>query len=591
MSLIQENHYGIDLGTTNCCISRLKDGQSEVISVFGQRTMPSVLALRAGEWIVGAAAKNIQMVDPKSAASSIKRYMGDLGHRFSLCGVDLTPIEASAQLLRGLVEEAQRSTGDRIEKVVITVPAWFQENQRQATLAAGKAAGLDVVQIINEPTAAALAYDLKEVSSGDEEHWLVYDLGGGTFDVSVLTVTDSTHEVKASLGNSFLGGDDFDRRLAERLVIKIKDKYNLDPESDPIAMAHLRHAAERAKIMLSDETEVEVQESISIGGKPVLISETFTRSEFEELIRDLIDSSLEKVTEALSESGLGADAMHRLLLVGGSTRIPLIAAALKEVTGLDAEAWVDPDEAVARGAALQAASRAGAWLKRTMVDIAPHSLGIATLGHEDELLGRMPEGDEHPRTFGPVIRRNSRLPAQSVKTFYKLHPSQTMFQVAVYQGESTNTRQNTLIGEFMVPLKNQEDTRVDVRFRYDLNGSIVVGVEEPGHNVLTTYSMDLSKSAEANSQRSGLLVAGEADEDDWDEGAEEGVDRAQLEVQKTSNYLIEKVLSLLALEPDATVERRVVEYRAHLAAGCDDEMDEAEEFLFDWVESKKDCHP
>lgn len=592
MKTNQQTYFGIDLGTTNCCISRVREGQSEVLPVFGQRTMPSVLARNQDKWIVGMAAKNLQMMDPKSAASSIKRKMGDLNYRFSIGQESLTPIEASALLLRGLVDEAQNAAGEKIQSVVITVPAWFQESQRQATLAAGKAAGLDVIQIVNEPTAAALAYDLREISGGREENWLVYDLGGGTFDVSVLAVTESTHEVRSSVGNSFLGGDDFDRRLAERFVAKVKDKYNLDPESDPIAAAQIRHLSEKTKIQLSDEVEVNVQETISLAGKPVLITETITRNEFEELIQDFVDSSLEKVTQALSEAGIRTGQVDRLLLVGGSTRIPAIAAALKDATGLDGELWVDPDESVARGAALQAASRSGAWLKRTMVDIAPHSLGIAALGHEDEILGHFPEANEHPRTFVPVIRRNSRLPAQCVRSFEKLSPNQTRLIVAVYQGESTNTRQNTLIGEFGVMLKNKHDTRIDVRFQYDHNGNIVIGVEEPGHNVLTTYRMDLSKSAEMNSLASGLSLSETPDDelDDGDEiGSGNGTTSAQQGAQQASNYLIDKVTSLLASHPDAEVERRVDEYRAHLAAGRDDEMDLAEEFLFQWVESTKEA--
>lgn len=571
---------GIDLGTTNSCIALIQDGKPQIIPVNDRSTMPSVVAYREGQWLVGEEARNHLWVDPGAAVASIKRKMDDPQHHVTLGDEKLTPIDVSAKILKALTQAAEQVVRLSLQKVVITVPAWFKETQRQATLAAGRKAGLDVIQIINEPTAAAIAHQNIPIAQGEEEKWLVYDLGGGTFDVSVLNVSSASYEVLASQGNTYLGGDDLDHRLTDKFVTHLQDKYNFDPRANKIVQARLRLLSEQTKIRLSSETAVHLKEPIVSGSDSYLLDLTITRDDFEQLIDDLVTSTVEKAKQALVEAGITASSLNRLLLVGGSTRIPLIAERLVQHFGIEPESWLDPDLSVAMGASIRGAITSGEVFERNVVDICPHTLGIAVLGEEDNELGLDIFGDDnaHPQTFAPLIRRNSSLPAYFVRTFYKGSDQQKRATIAVYQGENNNTRQNAFIGEFTVSLKNKLDAKLDVSFAYDLNGTINISVKESGNLQAHVYSMDLSRPAGENSDFSGfsenVLIQEETQ-------AEES--------PAITNYLIEKV-SKQVTELGPAAPQNILDllenYKLLLEQDNEEELDEVEDQLYDWIESE-----
>ncbi|MFT5083322.1 MAG: molecular chaperone DnaK [Lentisphaeria bacterium] len=572
---------GIDLGTTNSCIALIHGGEPKVLSIDGRLTMPSVVAYRDGEWLVGEAARNHLWVAPHEAVASIKRKMDNPHYRVMLGNEEFSPIDISAKILQALVQAAEKESQCQLQKVVITVPAWFQEAQRQATLAAGRQAGLEVLQIINEPTAAAIAHQHIPIAEGEEEKWLVYDLGGGTFDVSVLNVTSAAYEVLASQGNTYLGGDDFDHRLAEHFVAHIRNQHNVDPLADKVLQARLHLLAEQTKMRLSSETMVHLEEPIGMGTDTFLLDLTLTREEFEQMIDDLVSSTVEKALQALAEAGIAPSSLTRLLLVGGSTRIPLIAERLVQRFGLEPETWLDPDLSVAIGASVRGAITQGEVFERSVVDICPHTLGIAAMGEEDLEVGSefFDSSNAHPLTFAPLIRRNSRLPAHFVRTFYKSFDKQQSAQIAVYQGESSNTRQNAFIGEFTVDLQNQHDSKLDVSFGYDLNGTINISVKEAGNQQGRVYTMDLSRSPDANSELGGfsehVLTHEEAS--------------AVEHSPAVTNYLIEKVSQ--RLEADGTkvlagMHDQLQRYKTLLEQDDDEALDEVEDLLYEWLESE-----
>jgi molecular chaperone DnaK len=570
----------IDMGTTNSCIALVKGGVPQVLSVNECLTMPSVVAFREGEWLVGEAARNHLWVDPDSAVASIKRKMDDPHYRVTLGNKTLSAIDISAKILQALVQAAEQESQCQLHKVVITVPAWFKEVQRQATLAAGQQAGLDVIQIINEPTAAAIAHQNIPIAEGEQEKWLVYDLGGGTFDVSVLNVTSAAYEVLASQGNTYLGGDDFDHRLADKFVAYLHDQHNVDPGTDKIAQARLRMLAEQVKIRLSSETAVHLEEPMVIGAETYLLDLTVTREDFEQLVDDLVSSTVEKATQALAEAGVAVSSLNRLLLVGGSTRIPFITERLVQHFEIEPESWLDPDLSVAMGASVRGAIASGEVFERSVVDICPHSLGIAAMGDED--VESDPDflytDNTHPLTFAPLIRRNSRLPAKFVRTFYKRHDQQRLALIAVYQGESNNTRQNTFIGEFTVDLQNKHDAKLDVSFAYDLNGTINITVQEAGNLQVRTYTMDLSRPAGDNSELGGFS--------EHILGLEEPQDEDNPVV---TNYLIEKVIKRLQEEGEAAptgMHDLLEKYKLLLEQNDEDAVDEIEDQLYDWIEGE-----
>jgi len=458
-------------------------------------------------------------------------------------------------------------------------------------------AGLTVTRIINEPTAAALAYRADGAGEAAEEHWLVYDLGGGTFDCSILVVSGTCKEVLASCGNTFLGGDDFDHRIVLHLVDGIRDRHGIDLSADPLVMARLRHLAEQAKIRLSTEVEAPIHDHFEIGDRRLDLVTALTRGAFNALIEDYLESTLAKARQALEEARITAANIERVLLVGGSTRIPRVQERVAQALGIEPEAYVDVDLSVALGAAAQSALDAGLSFAQVVVDIAPHALGVAALGDEDErsaaamfARGLFEEdgpgegaSDHHPLTFVPIIRKNTRLPARFVEEFYTSVDEQKVIEVAVYQGESRNTRDNVPVGAFLVPLPPMgAGSPVQIGFEYDRNGLIRVSVSEKG-GALKRYTMDLNRSAAGNSEpalrrRPVTVDAGSSEDGDGSAGEAAGV----------LNFLIERVERRLAEGPEEAhpeVHEQLASYRQQLAAGDDERLDGLEEALYAWLDA------
>jgi molecular chaperone DnaK len=607
--------WGIDLGTTNSCIARATATGVEVIHIDEAPTIPSVLAWDGTEFLVGRRAANHAVLAPDQAVRSIKRHMGDIDYRVPIGGSALTPVEVSARILSYLKIQAQRVTGESVDEAVITVPAWFNEPQRRATLTAGELSGLKVTRIINEPTAAALAYGHTSASRdvvvvGPAERWLVYDLGGGTFDVSILSVAGDYKEVLASCGNTYLGGDDFDHRIALHWVDRLRDRYNADVSQDRIAMAQLRHLAEQIKIRLSTEIEVRAQAFVESGGQRLEVDEVMTRAQFAALIEDYIQSTIAKARQALEEAHVEPANLRRALLVGGSTRIPLVRERVALEFGIQPDAYVDVDLSVALGAAIQSALDHALSSVQIVVDIAPHSLGIAALGAEDE--GRLirraeaqfesdEEGDEgegdsihYPYTFVPVIRKNSRLPAKFVEEFSTVYDGQDGVEVTVLQGESSNTRENTLVGAFHVQFDPKPaGAAVCVGFEYDQSGLVRVSVSDQGGlKVLKSHTLDLGASAQSNSElRSLRRLDGGLDDSEETESADPTATGSATNSAQLSNFLIEQIERQLAGTPSAEmaeIRATLGTYRALLAAGRDEEIDDVEEQLYAWLDERKE---
>jgi molecular chaperone DnaK len=589
--------WGIDLGTTNSCIARATTEGVEVIHIDEAATVPSVLSWDGTEFLVGRRAANHAVLAPDQSVRSIKRHMGDADYRVQIGGSNLSPIEVSARILSYLKNQAQQVAGESVDEAVITVPAWFNEPQRRATLTAGELAGLKVTRIINEPTAAGLAYghtsaSRDAVAVGPAERWLVYDLGGGTFDVSILSVAGNYKEVLASCGNTYLGGDDFDHRIALHWVDRLRDRYNADVSQDRIAMAQLRHLAEQIKMRLSSEVEVRAQAFVESSGQRFELDEVLTRAQFAAMIEDYIESTIVKARQALDEAHVEPKHLRRALLVGGSTRIPLVRERVTKEFGIHPDAYVDVDLSVALGAAIQSALDHALSSAQIVVDIAPHSLGIAALGAEDEeRLLRMAEAREgdsirYPYTFVPVIRKNSRLPAKFVEEFSTVYDGQDGVEVTVLQGESSNTRENTLVGAFHVQFDPKPaGAAVCVGFEYDQSGLVRVSVsDQGGMKLLKSHTLDLGASAQSNSELQSLRGLDSADP----QATGSSTNSAHL-----SNFLIEQIERQLAGKPSADmVEIRAAlgTYRELLAAGRDEEIDDLEERLYAWLDERKASH-
>lgn len=479
--------FGIDLGTTNSVIAHLVDGRPCAIPIDGHLTMPSLVLYQSGRTVVGREARNLELQYPELTVRSVKRKMGQ-SHRYMLGGRERLPEEISADILGALKRGAEAATGAEVKDVVITVPAYFDDAQRRATLRAGERAGLHVLRLLNEPTSASLIYDRvasasdagaaqEDRQAAEPEIVLVYDLGGGTFDVSVLEVMGEVREVRATTGNTHLGGDDFDEQLVRLFLDELKRLHGIDPRGDPRAMARLRRVAEDTKIQLSRDTQVLVREEFlaAQGGRPVHLEVEVTRRRFETLIEPLLRSTLTLAQHALDDARLGPQALSRICLVGGSTRIPLVRQFLAETFEVDIHEEVDPDLAVGLGAALEAGLLTGAPVERLLVDVASHSLGVRALGPDDD-----PYVDKAD-TFVPVLRRNTVLPAQRTEELYTVQDGQREILVTVYQGEAAHASQNTRIGEFMFPLVScPSHSPVRVEFSYDLNGVVNVAVSQPG---------------------------------------------------------------------------------------------------------------
>ncbi|MGI5901666.1 MAG: molecular chaperone DnaK [Desulfitobacteriia bacterium] len=475
---------GIDLGTTNSCVAVLEGGEPVVIpNPEGARVTPSVVGFsKSGEKLVGQVAKRQAVSNPDNTVHSIKRHMGS-DYKVTLMGKAYTPQEISAMILQKLKSDAEAYLGTSVSKAVITVPAYFTDSQRQATKDAGTIAGLEVLRIINEPTAAALAYGLDKEA---DQTVLVYDLGGGTFDVSILELSQGMVEVKATSGNNTLGGDDFDQRLIDYIVSEFKKSHGVDLSKDRMALQRLKEAAEKAKIELSGVTQTNINlPFITMAAEgPLHLDLNITRAKFEELIGDLVESTLGPVRQAMDDAKLTFNDIHQVILVGGSTRVPAVQEAIRRVSGKEPHKGVNPDEVVALGAAVQGGVLSGEMKDIVLVDVTPLSLGIETLGG----------------VFTRIIDRNTTIPTTKSQIFSTAADNQTTVDIHVLQGEREMARYNKTLGRFQlsgIPPAPRGVPQIEVKFDIDVNGIVHVSAKDQAtgneQKVTITDSTGLSK--------------------------------------------------------------------------------------------------
>ncbi len=472
---------GIDLGTTNSCVAVMEGGEPTVIvNAEGNRTTPSVVAFaKNGERLVGQVAKRQAVTNPDRTVISIKREMGT-NHKVSIDGHDYTPPEISAMILQKLKADAESYLGETVSEAVITVPAYFSDAQRQATKDAGRIAGLEVKRIINEPTAAALAYGLDK---GDAHKILVYDLGGGTFDVSLMEVGDGIFEVLATAGNNRLGGDDFDQRLIDYIADEFKKANGIDLRQDRVALQRLKEAAEKAKIELSGLMSANINLPFIAEG-PLHLDMTITRAKFNELTADLVEKTVGPMNQALRDAGLTAKDIDKVILVGGSTRIPAVQDAVQRITGKEPYKGINPDECVAIGAAIQGGVLAGDVKDIVLLDVTPLSLGIETLGG----------------VFTRLIERNTTIPVKKTQVFSTAADGQTSVDVHVLQGEREMAAYNKTLGRFQltgIAPAPRGVPQIEVTFDIDANGIVHVSAKDLGtgkeQSIAITASSNMSE--------------------------------------------------------------------------------------------------
>ena len=472
---------GIDLGTTNSCVAVMEGGEPTVIvNAEGNRTTPSVVAFaKNGERLVGQVAKRQAVTNPDRTVISIKREMGT-DHKVSIDGHDYTPPEISAMILQKLKADAESYLGETVSEAVITVPAYFSDAQRQATKDAGRIAGLEVKRIINEPTAAALAYGMDK---GDAHKILVYDLGGGTFDVSLMEVGDGIFEVLATAGNNRLGGDDFDQRLIDYIAEEFRKEHGIDLRQDRVALQRLKEAAEKAKIELSGLMTANVNLPFIAEG-PLHLDMTITRAKFNELTADLVEKTIGPMNQALRDAGITAKDIDKVILVGGSTRIPAVQEAVQRITGKEPYKGINPDECVAVGAAIQGGVLGGDVKDIVLLDVTPLSLGIETLGG----------------VFTRLIERNTTIPVKQTQVFSTAADGQTSVDVHVLQGEREMAAYNKTLGRFQltgIAPAPRGVPQIEVTFDIDANGIVHVSAKDLGtgkeQSIAITASSNMSE--------------------------------------------------------------------------------------------------
>ena len=537
---------GIDLGTTNSVVAVMEGGKPTVIAnAEGSRTTPSIVAFsKSGERLVGQLAKRQAIVNPDRTIASIKRHMGE-NYKVSIDGKDYTPQEISSMILRKLADDASKYLGEKVTSAVITVPAYFNDAQRQATKDAGKIAGLDVLRIVNEPTAAALAYGLEKEKS---EKVLVFDLGGGTFDVSVLEIGDGVHEVLSTSGDTHLGGDDFDQKVMDWICDEFKKQEGIDLKGDKQAMQRVKEAAEKAKCELSSvfETNINLPFITADANGPKHLDLNLTRAKFEELSYDLLERCKKPVEQAIQDAGISKSDINEVVLVGGSSRIPAVQKLVKEYTGKEPNQSVNPDEVVAVGAAIQAGVLAGEVKDIVLLDVTPLTLGIETLGG----------------VMTPLVPRNTTIPVSKSQVFSTAENNQTAVDIQVLQGERPMAKDNKSLGMFRlegIAPAMRGVPQIEVTFDIDANGIVNVSAKDKATNkeqkITITNSSNLSeadidkmvKEAEANAAEdkkkkeeaeiknnaSSLISSAERVMKDF-EGKIDAADKSKLEEQKAA---------------------------------------------------------
>lgn len=557
---------GIDLGTTNSGVAVVQNRQPHMLANGQQRIIPSVVGYaNNGQWLVGTPAWNQYVYDPENTVVSIKRKMGS-ETRVKLGPHELTPPEISAFVLRELKTTAERVLGHPVTDAVITVPAYFSDAQRQATRDAGRIAGLTVRRILNEPTAAALAYGLNLET---DRLVLVYDLGGGTFDVSLVELMEGIVEVRASHGNTQLGGDDFDDRLAVYVAEQFASEHGIDLQTDPRAWARLRRAAEQAKIQLSDHPFAWLKEEYIAEkrGVPLHLAYEISRQVFESLIEDLLAQTIHSIEQVLQDAEVSAEEIDQVLLVGGSTRIPAVWELVREAIGVEPQMTINPEEAVALGAGVQAAIIAGQPIDAILVDVTAYSLGIA--------IAEFWMGQVIPNRYKVLIHRNTTIPVTKEELFHTIYPGQDTVKVEVYQGDEEVASENTLLGEFLITglqsVDPGEPAEVTVRFDFDLDGILHVTARDrfTGKEEMITVATSLTRLGEAQ------IVA-----------AQTRLAETAVLLPDTAKALLERAHRLLA-QPDLSAEAHarldelLADIKAAQSLGQHQRLDELLETLLD----------